>query len=168
MTGDPENAIGLELGRQFDDLYVKLVSKSTAAFYSGIDNLLKIIASSPRVVVAALSNACGSYARAVVHVNDFDNLFKVAYGADDVPKAKPAPDGLIAICEQLKLNPKRCVYVGDSPSDGKAAEAAGMASIGVTWGSHSLTAVQPEFNKVVHSVSELEETLIKFINCIDE
>jgi len=46
--------------------------------------------------------------------------------------------------------------VGDSPSDGQAAERACMKSIGVTWGSHSVENVKDSFTHTVHSVEELE------------
>lgn len=45
----------------------------------------------------ALSNACGAYARAVVKVNGLDDIFDVSYGADDVPAAKPSPDGILLV-----------------------------------------------------------------------
>lgn len=53
-----------------------------------------------------------------------------------VPFPKPKPDGLLQVCQELGLKPAECVYVGDSPSDGVAAAAAGMPSIAVLWGSH--------------------------------
>ena len=64
-----------------------------------------------------LSNACGAYVRAVVAANELDEvggqrlgLFKVALGADEVPAAKPAADGLLLCCEQLGVEPSsRCV-----------------------------------------------------------
>ena len=63
--------------------------------------------------------------------------FQSIRGADNVPRAKPAPDGLWTVCQDLDLLPHECVYIGDSPSDGVAALAAGMSFVGVTWGSHS-------------------------------
>jgi N-acetyl-D-muramate 6-phosphate phosphatase len=42
--------------------------------------------------------------------------------------AKPHPHGLLLACETLKLNPERCMYVGDQGMDIQAAKAAGMTS----------------------------------------
>ncbi len=53
-------------------------------------------------------------------------------GADEVPEAKPGGGGLLKCCELLRALPEASVYVGDAPTDGMAARAAGMASIGVT------------------------------------
>ena len=63
--------------------------------------------------------------------------------------------------QQWKLD--QCVYVGDSPSDGAAAKAAGMRSVGVSYGSHPLETVEPAFDQTVHSVEELEEALMKLV-----
>lgn len=51
----------------------------------------------------------------------------------DLPKGKgkPMPDGLFLTCKLLAVEPKKCVYVGDSPLDQQAALAAGMTFIHV-------------------------------------
>ena len=164
VTGDPDHSIGESLGQQFDDLYVKLVNPSTAPLFPGIKELLnKLEATKQPVKIAALSNACGAYAKAVVEVNGLSDTFHLSYGADDVPAAKPSPEGLLEMCRLLDLDPARCVYVGDSPSDGQAAEAAGMRGVGVTWGSHPVYTVVPAFTQTVYSVEELETALLEYI-----
>lgn len=54
--------------------------------------------------------------------------------ASRVEHAKPEPDLLLLAAEQLKVQPARCWYVGDSTWDMVAAVAAGMIPIGVTAG----------------------------------
>lgn len=55
-------------------------------------------------------------------------------GADDVSSTKPAPDLLLAACEQLGAAPARTTMVGDAPWDAMAARRAGMASVAVLCG----------------------------------
>ncbi len=57
---------------------------------------------------------------------------------------------LPSTCDALQ-----CVYVGDAPSDGVAAKAAGMASIGVSWGSHSGPEWKSNFDYVADDAMEL-------------
>lgn len=128
-----------------------------------LELLNKLLEKNRNLKYGALSNACGGYVRAVCNVNDLDSKFIIKYGADDVPSAKPSPLGLLAICNELNYDPSQCVYIGDSPSDGQAAASAGMYSIGVTWGSHPVTTVQPAFSKTCFSVKELESYLLSMI-----
>lgn len=165
VTGDPDHEDGIALGEQFDRLYVDLVSAQTAPLYDGILPLLDLIAQR-QVRMGALSNACGAYVRAVVRVNGLDRLFDphARLGADDVPAAKPLPDGLLQLCAAMGLRSEECVYVGDSPSDGAAARAAGMRCVGVTYGSHPEQTVRPAFDHTVASVQELRLLLERMLS----
>lgn len=160
-TGDPDNALGIDLGKQFDDLYVTLVGLDTAPCYAGINSLVEDISKTyEHSAQGALSNACGAYVRAVLSANRINSIFSIQYGADDVPAAKPCPDGLLKCCNELEITPSMAVYIGDSPSDGEAAKAAGMYGVGVSWGSHPITSLNGKFDLIVHSVDELG-TVIK-------
>jgi HAD superfamily hydrolase (TIGR01509 family) len=165
VTKNPDDSIGEVLGKEFDDLYIKLVSKKTAGLYEGIyDMLLHLKQKNSKVKYGALSNACVAYVEAVLRENDLDRDFDVVLGADNVPRPKPAPDGLLQCCASLQLLPANCVYIGDSPTDGLAARAANMKSIVVTWGSHSLEKITPAFDQIVHSVEELRRVLVSLID----
>lgn len=177
----PENdaklyaAMGEKLGREFDDLYIDLVSMETAAFYPGIWDLIRRLPD--RVSVGALTNAAGEYAHAVLRVNDQDTTTFALYdrfasirGANEVPRPKPHADGLWQVSREMGLvnisttnssgtgsdsSNGNIVYIGDSPSDGMAAQAAGMTAIGVTWGAHSAEALRPHMSYLCHTVEEL-------------
>ena len=120
-TGDVDHPSGVELGAAFDRHYIALVSLQTAGFFPGVADLVAALAAVPNKSQAVLSNACGEYARAVMAANDVAKHMTLVHGADDAPRVKPAPDGLLAQCEAMGWQPARCVYVGDSPSDGAAA-----------------------------------------------
>lgn len=147
---DNFTSLGEELGRQFDEHYVQLVSPNTCAFYDGILDMLEKLPSETKL--GALTNACVAYGHAVLKVNcpaqnqiddsatglfSLYSRFGTIHGADSVPAAKPSPEGLLQCATELGLDPKECIYVGDAIGDGKAARAAGMVSVGVLWGSNS-------------------------------
>jgi beta-phosphoglucomutase-like phosphatase (HAD superfamily) len=164
ICGNPDDPIGIKLGDDFDNLYVNLVSQETTPLYPGIFELLqRIYNSNNNIKLATLSNACGAYVQAVLRVNNLSNVFTVALGADEVPKPKPYPDGLIQCSRELNILPSNCIYIGDSPSDGIAAQAAGMSSIGVSWGSHSFDSITPAFSVIANNINELEENIDFFI-----
>jgi len=56
---------------------------------------------------------------------------------DSTPHLKPHPAPLFLACDQLKLAPPKCLYVGDDLRDVQAARAAGMRPVAVEWGYHS-------------------------------
>ena len=199
--------VGADLGRQFDDHYVRLVSPQTCAFYQGMEDVLRNL---PRDVrLGALTNACAAYGHAVLKANcpatqrdgdgdgdssdgqslfDLYGRFDVVHGADSVPAPKPSPEGLWQCAREMGFAEKEeandeddeddddddddddetdnswtrgMVYVGDAIGDGRAARAAGMVSIGVTWGSNSEQKLRNAqvFDYIVTSVDELRELL---------
>jgi phosphoglycolate phosphatase len=59
-------------------------------------------------------------------------LFSVIVGADTVERSKPAPDMIILACEKAGVLAEEMAYVGDQPTDIRAAEAAGaLAGVAV-------------------------------------
>ena len=184
--GSSFETMGEKLAKEFDELYIGLVSTETARFYPGIGDLLLRVPSD--IALGVLTNAAVDYAHAVLKVNSIPlspspgsedkmqlyHRFQSIRGADNVPQAKPEPDGLWTVCDDLGVAPSDCVYIGDSPSDGKAALAAGMSFVGVSWGSHSREAlsgiVDPgnknEINdpiKICDTVEELNEVLAGYL-----
>src|SRR3546814_14663427 len=57
-----------------------------------------------------------------------------AVSADQVTRAKPAPDSLLHACELLQLSPQECWYVVDDKRDITAGRAAGMLAHDADWG----------------------------------
>lgn len=53
---------------------------------------------------------------------------------DSTPHAKPHPEPLLEAARQLRLEPARCIYVGDDERDVLAGLAAGMGTVAATYG----------------------------------
>jgi pyrophosphatase PpaX len=62
------------------------------------------------------------------------HLFETVVGGDETEKHKPDPEPLLLAAKRMNANPAETAYVGDSPFDIRAAKAAGMYAIAVTWG----------------------------------
>ena len=60
--------------------------------------------------------------------------FKAVIGGDSTPHKKPAPDPIICACVEMDVSLINNVHVGDSGNDIQAAQAAGCAAVGVTYG----------------------------------
>lgn len=65
-------------------------------------------------------------------------------GGTDTARHKPHPDPVLRGCELMGLPPEDCIYVGDSPFDIRAGNAAGCQTIAVTWGMFNEGRLQEE------------------------
>jgi pyrophosphatase PpaX len=62
------------------------------------------------------------------------HLFETVVGGDETERHKPHPEPLLLAAERMEADPGETAYVGDSPFDMRAAKAAGMHAVAVTWG----------------------------------
>ena len=85
------------------------------------------------------------------------HLFDAVVGGDETERHKPDPQPLLLAAERLGADPADIAYVGDSPFDVRAAKAAGMHAIAVTWGRiHDRSRLeQEEPDAVVDDAEEL-------------
>ena len=61
-------------------------------------------------------------------------FFETVVGGDETRGHKPDPEPLLLAAERMDVEPRDCAYVGDSPFDIRAAKAAEMFAVAVTWG----------------------------------
>jgi phosphoglycolate phosphatase-like HAD superfamily hydrolase len=88
--------------------------------------------------------------------NDIKKHLDVVIAIEDAPRKKPFPDPLIECSRRLGVRVEKCVYIGDSHVDIRAANAAGMMSIGVLSGlddHETLTAEKPHM--ILKNINEL-------------
>jgi len=112
--------------------YAKTLCKETMT-YPNVSNTLKTLnASGYRLVI--VTNKPFDFVAPILKGLEIDSLFEFWLGGDSLDKKKPDPLPLLHACEKLNLNVEQCVMVGDSRNDLLAAKAAGMQSIGVTYG----------------------------------
>ncbi|MDT7785683.1 MAG: phosphoglycolate phosphatase [Pseudonocardiales bacterium] len=64
--------------------------------------------------------------------------FSVVVGADQVSRPKPDPESGFVVLQRLGVSAANAVMVGDTTHDVLMAHGAGMSSIGVTYGVHSV------------------------------
>ena len=63
--------------------------------------------------------------------------FDFLIGTDDCETSKPDPGPILLGTQHMGLDPKDCMYVGDSPFDIKAGNAAGCTTMAALWGMFS-------------------------------
>jgi HAD superfamily hydrolase (TIGR01509 family) len=88
------------------------------------------------VVVTVATSKFHASADALLTAAGLRDHITVLIGADDVTHPKPHPEPGLRILERLEARPEHAVMVGDTTHDLRMAEAAGIASVAVTYGVH--------------------------------
>lgn len=87
----------------------------------------------------------------------------VVVTSDDVPRHKPAPDGIVAILQHCGVKPSQALVVGDAPADIVAGRSAGCHTAAALWGAFcrtALLAAQPDY--ILHQPTDLLPILREF------
>jgi phosphoglycolate phosphatase len=99
--------------------------------YPGVREALDALRGSR--TLAVLSNKPGEMCRAILAGLGVADRFARIYGGDDVPK-KPDPAGLLLLVRELDASPEQTLMVGDSANDMRTGRAAGVRTVGVSYG----------------------------------
>jgi len=101
--------------------------------YPGIQGMLSQIRDL-HLPMAVLSNKPHQNTLSVVAHYFPEGIFSMVRGQMEYIPLKPDPAAALTIASCLKVNPERILYAGDTAVDMACANAAGMVSVGVTWG----------------------------------
>lgn len=101
--------------------------------YDGmVDTLKKLKAMGMKLAV--LSNKPHEQTKKVITTLFGDELFDWVQGQQEGIEKKPDPSGALAIASRFHIDPKECMYVGDTNVDMMTGNHAGMFTVGVLWG----------------------------------
>ncbi|MFN8666149.1 MAG: HAD hydrolase-like protein [Gemmatimonadaceae bacterium] len=129
--------------------------------YDGIPALVEQLHDAGHPLGVVTSKADHLANRSIAHVG-LAPFFDIVVGADRTTKHKPDPDPIWFALGELGDRAEDAVYVGDSPFDIMAANAAGATSIGVTWGAASRAPLlQASPRHLVTTVAELDALITK-------
>lgn len=92
-------------------------------------------------------------------------LFDFVQGQCEGIPRKPDPSSLEYVIEKLRVPKETCIYVGDSEVDIETGIAAGVITLGVTWGFRDRSVL--EAAQATYVFDEVEE-VINFIDNMDE
>jgi pyrophosphatase PpaX len=113
--------------------------------YRGIEDVLEALHAGRRKLGIVTAKRRATVRLAFEVLPQLERYFGVVVGSDDTERHKPDPEPILLALERLRAEPRTAVYVGDSPFDIRAAKAAGVAAVGVTWGGiHSAERLREE------------------------
>lgn len=153
---DPERAEELvrvyrEFNHREHDRMLKL--------YAGIGDLLERL-QARGVRIGLVTSKSRPVTLMAFEVTGIEPLLDAIVCADEAERNKPHPDPILYCLQQLDVEPEQACYVGDSPYDLQAARAAGVRSVGVTWGVFDAAVLEAERpDRMVGTVEELAHVL---------
>jgi len=106
------------------------------------------------LALAVVSNKNVALCTKVLTTLEADGFFDCVIGADSLAERKPSPEPLLKVLRDLGVPPERAVMVGDSINDIAAGQAAGMATIGCTFGYGELAEIE-DADFLIDSLPEL-------------
>lgn len=101
--------------------------------YAGIDKVLDYL-SQTGVRMAVLTNKPHAIACKIVEGLLGAWHFDFVQGGQEGLPLKPEPDGVHRFCQQVQVEPRETLFVGDSDVDVMTASNAGLCCLGVSWG----------------------------------
>lgn len=101
--------------------------------YPGIPELLKEL-KDMGAKLGVISNKPHANTVDVIHQVFQEGVFDWVQGQTEEIPRKPDPAGALYTAEKLGVEPKNCLYIGDTGTDMKTGTAAGMYTVGVLWG----------------------------------
>ncbi|MCP4185606.1 MAG: phosphoglycolate phosphatase [Hyphomicrobiales bacterium] len=112
-------------------------STDLTAPYDGVTGVLDWIKSTG-VLMAVVTNKPEAPAVAILKTLRLDQYFEVVVGGDTTPTRKPDPAPYLTACQRLGIAPSRTIYIGDSETDARTAEAANVPFVLFTKGYRNL------------------------------
>ena len=130
--------------------------------YDGVVAAIRGFAAAGHPMALVTSKADWLATRALVHVGLADAI-PVVVGCDTTTRHKPHPEPVERALALLRVSAADAMFVGDSPHDVHAGRAAGVYTVGVTWGAASREEMaRAGADLVIHEVDELPDAVTRF------
>lgn len=156
FTGDKDPAHGEEFIRLFR-VHADKVMAGMTYLYSGVPELLCNLRSLG-LAVAVVTTKYHRGIQRILERTGIEGEVDFIVGSDEVKLPKPDPESVELVLEHFSCSPSNVLYVGDSATDAKTAEAALVDFVGVTTGTTSAEELaQYPHVAIIEHVDELRE-----------
>lgn len=118
--------------RAYNEMYNADVTCKTVIF-DGLKEFLDLL-KADGYQLAIVSNKPDFAAKTVTNALYGEGYFDCVVGQKEGSALKPDPHEVLAVMQELGVEAKDCVYVGDTDTDMKTGKNAGLYTIGVLWG----------------------------------
>jgi phosphoglycolate phosphatase len=121
----------------YRDTYMRARQQDgTPPFYAGALAVLEELSERDEVFLGTATGMSRRGMQRIIDTYGIGDLFATTQTADDHP-SKPNPAMVNAALAETGVEPEHAIFVGDTVFDVEAGRAAGVSTIGVTWGYHA-------------------------------
>src|SRR6476659_3422391 len=133
----------------------------TLEAFPGVLELLPVLRDEGRRLGIVTAKRLRTVGLAVDRFPLLAEVMDVVIGAEDTERHKPDPDPVLEALRRLGADPADAAYVGDSPLDVRAGNAAGVVSVAVGCGGilRDVRVLHAEPDVLVHTAEELHGVL---------
>ena len=118
-------------------------SNATSPFYPGMRDVLEALRAQDWTLMAVATGKSRRGLDKLIEGHGLDGWFQSQQVADHHP-SKPHPAMIEAVLSETGVATERAVMIGDTTFDMEMAAAAGVRSIGVSWGYHATDRLQAD------------------------
>lgn len=143
--------------REVDNLYSHVYLPKYLILINGaVERLTRL--QNHGIRIALVTNGTRQMMKQFIRLFKLYSVIDIAISANDVKKPKPDPSGILQALDFLDMEPKYAVFVGDTTTDMRAGEAAGILSIGVLSGiGNEEELLNAGADSVAKSVAEMKQ-----------
>jgi pyrophosphatase PpaX len=130
--------------------------------YDGVVDVIRRFASAGHPMALVTSKSDWLAERALGHVG-LSEAIPVVVGCDSCRRHKPHPEPVERALALLRSTPRDAIFVGDSPHDVESGRAAGVYTVGVTWGAFTREEMERSgADEVIHRIEALPPLVARF------
>lgn len=158
LEGEPDEAEFSRAYPIFLELYAENTSRRSRLYPGAAEALAALERAGVRL--AAVTNKARRFTEPLLRDLGVRRRFALVVSGDDCARKKPDPEPLLCAARHFGLEPARCLMVGDSVNDVRAARAAGMPVVCVSYGyNHGQDIREAQPDAVIDSLLELPPML---------
>jgi pyrophosphatase PpaX len=130
--------------------------------YDGVVEVIRRFAKAGHPMALVTSKSDWLAERALRHVG-LDEAIPVVVGCDTCTRHKPHPEPVERAIALLRSTAADAIFVGDSPHDVEAGRAAGVYTVGVSWGAFTREEMERSgADEVIHRIDALPAIVARF------
>ncbi len=163
LTGVPVEAVRIPAMVERYIAFYRATPADHTIVYPGVRNVLEQLADDG-IVMGVCTNKPHEMSNLVLEALGMGHFFRTVIGGDALPIRKPDAGHVLAVLDGMNVSASAAAFVGDSPTDMKAARNAGLPSVAVSYGYSIVGPGNLDADILISEFAELPDALAQLAN----